>query len=312
MEHSNIKDYLLLHFIVFVWGFTAVLGKLITLPAVEIVFYRTLVASVTMLALLYYRKQLTPLLKREKLKLLGAGFLIGFHWILFFASSEVSTASVTLAGVSTCAFWTSLLDPLVNKRKVAWFEVGLGLIVLAGLYVIFSFEFNHFWGLIMAVGAAIAASFFTIFNGQFVGKHNASVITFYEMVGACVFTVLFFPFYALFFAEGGQLHLIGTPMDAVWLLILSLVCTVYAYTISVKVMRTVTPFMMNLTVNMEPIYGIALAVVILGDEEKMSPQFYLGTAMILFSVVCYPLIKSIRKRKEKRKAKKAVEVTLNS
>ncbi|GJM59785.1 DMT family transporter [Persicobacter diffluens] len=303
MQQNAVKDYLMLHFIVFVWGFTAVLGKLITLPAVEIVFYRTLIASVAMYILLAQRKRLQALTKKAKYHLLGAGALIGFHWILFFASAEISTASVSLAGIATGAFWTSLLDPMINKRKVAWYEVVLGIFVLLGLYVIFSFEFTHFWGLMVAIASAIAASLFTICNGRFVGKYEPATITLYEMVGAFGFTVLFLPIYVTFFAEGNILRMWGGWADFGWLMILSLGCTVYAYTASVKVMRTVTPFMMNLTVNMEPIYGITLAVLILGSEEKMSSQFYIGTAMILLSVLCYPLLKNWDKRRKHKKEK---------
>lgn len=293
---SQTKDYLKLHFIVWIWGFTAILGLLITIPAVEIVFYRTLLAFIALGFMLYLRRKNFFLGHKAILKILGTGFLIAAHWILFFAAARVSTASVCLAGMATCSLWTSFIEPAFNKRKINIVEVALGIVVIFGLYIIFRFEFNHALGLAMAVASAFLSALFTVINGQFIKNHNPFMITFYEMIGACLGTALFFPIYMTYFS-GGELNLVPTPMDWLYLAILAIVCTVYAYSISVELMKRLTAYVINLTVNLEPVYGIILAVIIFGEKEKMAPGFYLGTLIILGAVISYPLINRYRRRR---------------
>ncbi|UII26511.1 DMT family transporter [Fulvivirga maritima] len=294
---SNTKDFLKLHFIVLIWGFTAILGLLISINSVEIVFYRTLMASVTLWVMLKLRKRNLNIGKAAILKVTGTGLIIAAHWILFFAAARVSTASVCLAGAATCSLWTSFIEPLFNRRKVKGFEVGLGLIVILGLYVIFQFEFNHALGLFMGIMAAMLAAVFSVINGKFSKEHNQFVITFYEMAGACIGSLLFFPLYKYFFLQGEELQLIPQGMDWFYLIILSLICTVYAFSASVELMRRISAFMVNLTINLEPVYGILLAVIVFGDKEKMEPGFYIGTGIILLAVLLYPLLNKIFKRK---------------
>ncbi|MEM9672201.1 MAG: DMT family transporter [Cyclobacteriaceae bacterium] len=293
---ARTKHYALLHFIVLIWGFTAVLGLLISIPSVEIVFYRTLVASAALVLLLWFRKvdfkvagQIGPLL--------GTGALIALHWILFFGAARVSTASVTLAGMATCSLWTSLVEPIMTRRKVQAYEVFLGCLVIVGLYVIFRFELNHALGLSMAILSALIASVFTVLNANFGKRFDAYLVTFYEMVGATISIALFFPIYQQWISSNGELYLNPSAMDWLWLLVLALVCTVYAYSMSVELMKYVTAFAMNLTNNLEPVYGILLAVLVFGEREQMTPQFYLGTSIILASVFAYPLIRRYRKVK---------------
>jgi len=295
------KDYLHLHFLIFIWGFTAVLGVLISIPAVEVVFLRTLIAALGLGVVLLIQRQHFNIGLGNILKMLLTGFLIGMHWMFFFASSEVANASVTLAGAATCAFWTSLLEPVLSKKAIRPFEVLLGLFVIGGLYIIFMFEFDHSLGLAMAVSAAILAALFTIINSKLAKQHDPIMITFYEMAGACLSTVLFFPFYTYFFAENGLLNFNLSLMDSVYLLILALICTVYAYTASVELMKRISAFAMNLTVNLEPVYGIILAYFIIGESEKMNAGFYIGTLVILLSVVSYPVTNHILRRRKKKK-----------
>lgn len=298
---SSTKDYFKLHFIVWIWGFTAILGLLITIPSVEIVWYRTMLAFVTLGVMLHFQRHNFMLGYKEVLKILGTGFIIAAHWILFFAAARVSTASVCLAGMATCSLWTSFVEPWVNKRSIKLFEVLLGLVVIAGLYIIFRFEFDHALGLSMAVASAFLAALFSVINGQLTKRHNPYMITFYEMLGAFLGTSVFFPFYITFFTEDGMLHLVPTPMDWLYLLILAVVCTVYAFSVSVELMKRLSAFVVNLTVNLEPVYGIVLAVLVFGEKEQMQPGFYLGTLIILLSVLAYPII-------NKRLRRKALEV----
>lgn len=293
---TEYKDYALLHFIVVIWGFTAILGRLIEIPSVEIVFFRTLVAALGLYVLLWLRKRSFNLGVSDTLKILGTGFLIAAHWILFFAAARVSTVSVCLAGMATCSLWTSILEPLATKRKVRPFEILLSLLAIVGIIVIFRVEFDHKLGLIMAIVSAAIAAVFTVINAKFTMRHNPYMITFYEMVGACIGTALFFPFYTTYFTDG-VLMLNPTSMDWFYLAILALACTVYAYSVSVELMKRLSAFVVNLTVNLEPVYGIILALLIFGDEEEMSGGFYMGTALILVSVLLYPVINRYFKRK---------------
>lgn len=293
---SVTKDYIKLHFIVWIWGFTAILGLLITIPSVEIVFYRTLIATFALLPFLFYKKLSFSLGTKAILKIVGTGVIIAAHWILFFAAARVSTASVCLAGMATCSLWTSFLEPFMNNKKIKAFEVFLGLTVIGGLYVIFRFEFNHALGLGMAVVSAFLSALFSVINGKFTFRYDPYVITFYEMVGACLGTVLFFPIYTTYFTSEG-LQLVPTAMDWLWLIILAVICTVYAFSVSVEIMKRVSAFVVNLTVNLEPVYGIILAVLIFGEKEEMKPGFYLGTLIILLSVLAYPILNKYYKRR---------------
>ncbi|AGA78303.1 DMT family transporter [Echinicola vietnamensis] len=300
MTGASFKDYLMLHLTVLIWGFTAILGLLIVIPAVEIVFYRTLLASVMLGVIFMIQGRHVKMPVKELGKVIGTGMLIGLHWILFFGAARVSTASVCLAGVATCSLWTAFIEPWVNHSKIKWYEVMLGIMVLVGLYVIFRFEVQHWKGLAMAIGAAFLGACFTVSNGQLTKKHAAYVITFYEMIGACLFSLLFMPIYVQFWAGEEGLQLVPAPMDWFWLLLLGGVCTVYAFSVSVELMRRLSVFVINLTVNLEPVYGIILAVLIFGDQEKMTPGFYMGTLIILASVIMYPVFNFLYRRKKNK------------
>ena len=287
---AHFRDYLLLHFIVFIWGFTAILGKLIQIPALELVLYRTLFAFVPLGILMAVRKRNFVIGGREVAKILGTGVLIGLHWIFFFASVKVSTVSVCLAGMATATLWTSILEPVMGKRKIRLFEVFLGIIIIFGLYVIFRFEFDHIIGLIFAIFSAFLAALFFVINSKFAIKHDHYMVTFYEMVGAFLGAAIFLPAYAYWLADDYAINLAANHMDFVYLLILALVCTVYPLAVSVELMKRLTVFSINLTINLEPVYGIILGVIIFGEKEKMSGGFYLGTLIILLAVIIHPFI----------------------
>lgn len=295
--NPTIKDYLMLHLIVLIWGFTAILGLLISLPAIELVFYRTLIASIGVAGLFVLKKKNLLMPFPDMMKVTGVGFVIAMHWILFFWSARVSTASVCLAGMATTSLWTAFVEPLFNRTKIKWYEVGLGLMVITGLLVIFSFESGYWLGLSMALASSFLAAVFSVLNGKLAHKHNPYQITFYEMAGACLFTILFMPIYSNFMSEGG-LQLTWVGYDWFWLFILGGICTVYAFSVSVELMKRLSVFSINLTINLEPVYGIVLAVLIFGESEKMTPQFYLGTGIILVSVLSYPVLNYINKRRK--------------
>lgn len=288
-----IRPYLTLHLLVLIWGFTAILGMLIEVPAVEVVFYRTLISTLVLSGYVYFTRR--SFRSAGIWRQLGTGAIISAHWILFFLAARVSNVSVCLAGLATISLWTAFLEPLYYKKSLKPFEVFLGGLAVVGMVVIFQVEFQYWLGLLLGVLSALLASIFTIINADFVRRgRDPFVITFYEMVGACLSIVIFFPIYAPL--QGG-LALALSWADFWWLMILAVVCTVYAYSISVKLMSDISPFLMNLTVNLEPIYGILLALMIFGKSEKMSGGFYVGTALILIAVLAYPVYNRMTRRK---------------
>ncbi|MEX2513480.1 MAG: EamA family transporter [Cyclobacteriaceae bacterium] len=300
MENNQVvKDYLWLHLIVLIWGFTAILGVLISLPSLEIVFFRTLMASLGLLIFLYVSNAAVKINFRDLMKFLFTGGLIAAHWVLFFLAAQVSTVSVCLAGMATCSLWTAMVEPALNGSKVIWYEMLLGILVVLGLYIIFRFESSYVLGLTLAVASAVFGAFFMVINGRLTKKHNPYVITFYEMAGACILSLLLMPIYAKYY-PGAELNLSPSLWDWFWLLVLSQVCTVFAFSISVKLMKRLSAFSINLTTNMEPVYGILLAIIIFGEQEKMTGAFYIGTGIILLSVCFYPIIHYIHKKKVTR------------
>ena len=298
----RLKDFLELHFIIFLWGFTAILGKLISIPAVELVAIRTLITCASLALIIKFRGGLFRVGSIPFLKMLGVGFLIAAHWILFFASARVASISISLAGLATASLWTALLEPIFTKKKIKPHEILLAILIMIGLYVIFQFEFDHAVGIVMAVGSALMAAIFTIINSRLTKKYPAATITCYEMGGACLATVLFFPLYLAYFTPNAALDFSLSAMDWVWLMILTLVCTVYAYTGGVRLMQRISAFAMNLTVNLEPVYGILLAWIIFGESEQMSMGFYYGAMIILAAVFIYPILDSWYERRMKSKA----------
>lgn len=297
MQEASIKDFIKLHWIVFLWGFTAILGNEMTIPAIDVSMYRTGMAGLVLYAFMRFRKKPFEARMNEVWPLLLTGVVIGSHWFLFFEAARISTVSVTLAGMATATFWASLIEPLIKKRKIALIEVGLGLVVIGGLYLIFRFEFNHALGLTVAVFSASLAALFSVLNSKFVERFNQYEITFYEMIGATLGMALVIPFYKPLVLNDEVLFAIPNLRDWGLLAILSIICTVYAFSVSVELMKRISAYVVNLTINLEPVYGILLALAIYGEEEQMSNGFYYGTIVILFAVLCYPIYKR-RKRKK--------------
>ncbi|GAB3948269.1 DMT family transporter [Spirosoma harenae] len=295
-DSPSFTDYLQLHFIVLIWGFTAILGKLLVpLDASAVVLFRTVLAVLGMGAVLLVRGQNLRVASTDYWRLLATGGLIGLHWVMFFLAARLANVSVCLAGMATSSLWASVLEPLILRRRVRLVEVILGIVVMAGLYLIFRFEFDKVAGLVVAVFSAMLSSLFTIINSRFTQRYNALVISFYEMAGASVgaFGLWLLVRFTTSPDVAETVHYVPeSAMQWVWLLILSLVCTVYAYTIGVGLLRKFSPYMAVLTVNLEPVYGILLAVLIFGDTERMTLGFYGGTLVILAAVLAYPFLNS--------------------
>ena len=288
MLNDNSKSYLHLHLIVFIWGFTAVLGRLISLDALPLVWFRMLFAVLFIFFYIRIKKIPIALPKRTILKFLVAGLVIALHWFTFFRAIKVSNVSITLACLSTGAFFTSLIEPIFFKKKVIWYEIFFGLIVVFGLSILFHVEGNYREGIILALTSAFLSASFAVINSKFIKDNNATVISFYELSGGVLFFSLFLLFSNSFSANFFQL----TTSDFVYLIILSSVCTAYAFIASTAVMKFLSPYTEMLTINLEPIYGIILAVLVFKDKEQMSYEFYIGAFIILITVLLNGIIKS--------------------
>lgn len=291
---ASFSDYFQLHFIVLIWGFTAILGKLLEpLDSSAVVLFRTLLAVLGMGAVLLVRKQSIAVSPTDRWRLLATGGIIALHWVAFFLAARLSNVSVCLAGMATSSLWASGLEPLLLRRRVRPIEVILGAVVMAGLYLIFRFEFDKGVGLAIAVFSAMLSSLFTIINSRFTQRYDAVVISFYEMIGASLGAFMLWILVQQFDTSGAAAvvqYVPQTLMQWAWLLVLSLVCTVYAYTVGIRLLRKFSPYLAILTVNLEPVYGIILAVLVFGDAERMTPGFYVGTLVILAAVLSYPFL----------------------
>lgn len=287
MQNDNFKSYALLHLIVFIWGFTAILGALISLDALPLVWWRMSIAVIFILVYIKIKKINLKVPKKTLLAFLFAGLIIALHWFTFFKAIKVSNVSVTLACLSTGAFFTSILEPLLFGKKVVWYEVLFGLIVIGGLYIIFNVEVNYVLGIILALTSAFLSALFTVINAKYTKIYMPSVISFYELIGGVGFLSIY-----LFFSGGFTTDFFSLSIeDLGWLILLASVCTAYAFIASVKVMKYLSPYTVMLTINLEPIYGIILALLIFKDSEHMNPMFYVGAAIILLTVILNGVIK---------------------
>jgi drug/metabolite transporter (DMT)-like permease len=282
------RNLLLLHFIVFVWGWTAVLGKIITLPALQLIWLRVIIAFIGMLGYALYRN--THLFPSRKiiLQLLGIGMIVGLHWICFYGAVKVSNVSVTLACFSTGTLFTSLIEPLVHRKKVLWYEIFFGLVVIGALLMIFNVETKYTLGILLGVGAALTSSIMAVLNSIMSRKNiDAGLISVYEMVGAWVCISIF-----LFKLEPATATFSGiSNQDWIYLLMLSVLCTTVPFIIGVAILKNISPYTMTLTLNLETIYGILFAFFIFNSSEKMSVTFYIGAAIILSTIVADTVMK---------------------
>lgn len=288
MRENKLSYFLLLHFIVFIWGFTAILGKLITIDAIPLVWYRMVLSVIFIIMyMLVFNKKITTDYK-GLLQFLGSGIIIALHWLFFFESIKVSNVSVALVIMSTGAFFTSLIEPFFYKRRINIQETILGLLVIVGLYVIFSFETQYMEGIIYALCSSFLGSLFTIFNSILVKDYKPSLISLYQLF----FGALFLSCFLILSDSFSESFFIIPPSDWIYLLILSSVCTAYAFVVSIKIVKHLSPFTVMLSINLEPVYAIILAVLIFGDDEKMNSSFYYGASIILIIVLLNAVLKN--------------------
>ncbi|WP_375239695.1 DMT family transporter [Aurantibacter sp.] len=292
MQNAKRKNYLHLHILVFIAGFTAVLGKLITIEAISLVWFRMVIASVLMFVYVKIKGVDLSVSKKYLFKLSLAGIVIALHWITFFASIKLSNASIALAMFSTGAFFASIIEPIIYKRKLIPYEILFGVIVIIGIYLIVRSELDYVLGMLLGVLSAFLSSLFAVLNGKFLEKHSATKISFYEFLSG----VLFITLILCFFKDDLSLAFFNIGLENYcYLFILASICTAYAFIASVYVMKWITPFTVVLTYNLEPVYGICLALIFFPETETMSSTFYLGAALILITVLLNAIFKGKRK-----------------
>ena len=284
--NPRIKSYIYLHIAVLLYGLTAILGDLISISAVALVWWRVLITSVSLLFFVGLGRQILAMKARTVILFSGIGFLVGLHWITFYGAIKMSNASVVLAAMASTSLFTSFIEPLVTRKKIKKLEVFLGLMIIPPMLIIANtIDFDMKRGLWIALLSAFLASLFASLNKKYVELANSYQISFIEMSSAFILVSLILPFSLESSAE-----LMPGVKDWIYLIILSLVCTSFAYVISMKALKHVSAFDANLVINLEPVYGILLAIVILKEHKEMSLIFYSALLLIMIIVFLHPYL----------------------
>lgn len=270
-----------MHLAVLLWGFTGVLGRAISLSAPVLVWYRMLLTALFMAGILYYRKLWVPVGRKDMRQLALIGGLMALHWVGFYGSIKFANASIALVCLSTASIFTSLLDPLVNKTKHDPIELLIGAIALAGVYLIYQFQQFYGLGILFGIIAAILSSVFTVLNKRIANKYPSRTIVFYEMGTGWLFITLLMP---LQFMYDKSTVMLPPALDWVWLIILSLCCTVWAQSLALNALKKISSFTATLSVNLEPVYGILLAFIFFKENKELGSGFFWGMLLIILSV----------------------------
>jgi len=283
------QAYLELHIAVLLFGFTAILGDLISLSAIVLVWWRVLITSISLLFLIRFGKNLKKIPRRLIVQYMTIGAIVAAHWLCFFGAVKYSNASICLVCMSTTSLFAAILEPMMLRDKTfEWHELGLGLIIIPAMVMIVSTtELEMKMGIWIGLLSALLAAVFSIWNKKLVDKHDPMEITFIELGSGWLFLSLLMPFYLYF---GEDIPFWPTSSDWGYLLVLALLCTTLAYVLSLRALKYISAFASALTVNLEPVYGIILAWLILKENEELNSTFYIGGAVILIAVLSYPFI----------------------
>lgn len=276
------KAFLELHIAVFLAGFTGILGRLITLNEGLLVWYRVLFSSLALFLITYLKPVRIILTLRQWLKITAVGGITALHWAFFYASIKYANVSIGLVCFSAVGFFTAVLNPLLTRQRINMTDVFLGIMVMAGIYLIFHFDGQYRTGIILGIISSLLAAVFTILNKFLLNQFDAATLTTYEMSGGWLVLTLMLPFYLNQFPPD---HFLPTISDFFWLLFLSMICTVLAFYLALKALKKISPFTVNLSYNLEPVYGILLAFIIYKENKYLGPGFYAGFAIILGTVV---------------------------
>lgn len=271
-----------MHTAVFLWGFTGVLGRAITLDSIWLVWYRLLITIISLWVLYYFLKKIRKISLASAFSIGGIGFILVVHWICFYASIKYANITISLTCLSTTALLSSLLEPLVLKKKFDPFEIILGLFAIAGIVIIYNTHVQFSLGIVIGLLSALLTVLASVLNKRIIDKYQPEQITLYQLSGGFLGLTLLIP--AVYFLFPSAV-MVPTTMDWLWLLLLSWVCTIFTFFLYIRCLKRVSAFTMNLTLTLEPIYGIVLAFLIYKENKLLSDWFYLGFALIACAVV---------------------------
>lgn len=287
------KHYLLLHIIVFIWGFSPVLGRFINTDAYQLVWFRVLITVAVMFLYLKFTKQALKISSKHFLQLSGIGVIIMVHWLAFYGAIKASNISVTMVAFSTGTLFSSIIEPVFFKRQIRFYEVMIGLIIMGGIALIFSIETEYWLGIVLGIAAAFTSSLFGVFNGIMAHKLSPGIVSFYELSAALVSLSLFLAFNGNFKPE----FFVLDNYSIIGLLLLSLVCTVFPFIASVNLSKYISPYTIVLTVNLETVYGIIWAILFYNENKELKPTFYVGVLVILLAIFLNSYLKGVSDRK---------------
>jgi len=281
------KAFLQLHIAVFLAGFTGILGRLITLNEGMIVWYRLLLTAITMWILFGLMKKIRKIPLIDILKIAGVGFIAAMHWVTFYGAIKYANVSVALVCFASIGFFTALFEPLILRKKINKVELLLGLITLSGIYIIFHFDTQYKTGIIIGIISALLACLFPIFNREFLKRINVETMLTWQQTGGLITLSVLLPFY---------LHRFPTKSfmpgmeDLGWLLVLSWACSVVAFQLSGNALKRLSAFTVNLTYNLEPVYGIILAFVVYKENQFLSKWFFVGFGIIAIALIIHIIL----------------------
>lgn len=288
-----------MHLSIFLWGFTGVLGKAIELNEGLLVWYRMLISTVVIALIMYYRKSFQKIPLRSLIHIIGVGILVMLHWVTFYGAIKISSVSITLSCLSSIALFTSILEPLFNKAKFDYVEILFSGLAMAGIFTIYRSDTSAIWGIVVALISSLLSATFATINKKLVARHEPFTITLIEMAGGLFILTLLLPFYLHFMPATKY---IPSGNDWFYLTLLSLFCTVLTWILSLSALKKVTAFTAALALNLEPVYGIILAIWLMGEGKILNTGFYIGSAIILLTVVLHTFYKYQKNKKAKDEA----------
>lgn len=292
-----------MHIAILLWGLTGIFGKAIEMNEVMIVWYRMILSAIALFIIIYFQRKIKFPDFDTIVRVCGVGILVCIHWIFFYASIKASNVSIALSCFSSVTVFTSFLEPIIHRTKFKFRDVLFGIIVMGGIYIIFSFQKWYAKGILFALFSAFLGSLFTVINKQFVSKHSPASITLLELISGFGFLTLLLPVvlpafnYSFEIPRNGELSFTENNNDWIWLILLSVLCTSIAFTISLEALQKISAYSMNLSVNLEPVYSIILAMIFFDEGKMLNAGFYCGTAIVLLTVVIHTLIEYSSSRK---------------
>jgi drug/metabolite transporter (DMT)-like permease len=293
---SSFKRSLIqLHLFVFLAGLTAPIGNLIQLNGLYLVFYRMLLTVLALIPIYLLHQQPTKVPLKDKGKLMLIGVLIAIHWVCFYGSIKLANVSVALVCISSVGIFTAVLEPYFFKTKFIWNDILVGLLSLIGILCIFQFDIQFRTGILVGLVSALFASIFTIINKRLTVQYSTQTIQTFEMLGGFSFLTI------VILCINSYQHnafVIPTQQDWFWLIILSLVCTVLANYLMLNALKRISAFTLNVSLNLEPVYGIIIAIVFFQEHKQMGKGFYIGMSLIAISVMLQ-MVRVLRQQKSK-------------